>query len=95
MLDLFIMLVYEQTRDNARRLTSQFRRRGIMSLRTNTTSLVASVGAFTLMRPTILEQAIVSGTIPWTAVKVTNCLLYALNVYATSQPGRIDGCEPK
>jgi hypothetical protein len=51
MLDLFIMLVYEQTRDNARRLTSQFRRRGIMSLRTNTTSLVASVGAFYLKAP--------------------------------------------
>jgi hypothetical protein len=55
--------------------------------------LVAIVGAVALAAVPTLERAIVSGTIPWTAVKVTNCLLYALNTYATSQPGRIDGMQ--
>jgi hypothetical protein len=65
-----------------------------MSLKAaNYPPLVASVGALTLCALPALEQAIVSGTIPWTAVKVTNCLLYALNVYATGQPGRIDGIK--
>ena len=40
-----------------------------------------------------LETAIVSGAIPWTAVRITNCALYGLNAYATSQPGRIDGIQ--
>jgi hypothetical protein len=55
--------------------------------------LVATVGAVALAALPTLEHAIVSGSIPWTAVKVTNCLLYALNTYATSQPGRIDGMQ--
>lgn len=55
--------------------------------------LVAGVGTFALSALPTLEKAIISGAIPWTAVKVTNCLLYALNVYATSQPGRIDGVQ--
>jgi hypothetical protein len=67
-----------------------------MSLKAaNFPPLVASVGVLALCALPTLEQAIVNGTIPWTAVKVTNCLLYALNVYATSQPGRIDGMRAK
>jgi hypothetical protein len=59
----------------------------------NVPPLVASAGAMALAAFPTLERAIIDGTIPWNVLKATNCVFYGLNVFATSQPGRIDGID--
>jgi hypothetical protein len=59
----------------------------------NAPPLVASAGAMALAAFPTLERAVIDGSIPFNVVKIVNCVLYALNVFATSQPGRIDGAQ--
>jgi hypothetical protein len=61
----------------------------------NAPPLVASVGAMALAAFPTLERAVIDGSIPFNVVKIVNCVLYALNVFATSQPGRREGSKPK
>jgi len=55
----------------------------------NNPSLVASAGAATVALLPALQQAFV--TAPWPVIQRTNAAVYALNVIATSRPGRLDG----
>lgn len=57
----------------------------------NQPPLVAVSGLAAMAALPALERAIASGGIPLPVVKALNGLLYGLNVFATSQPGRIDG----
>ena len=59
----------------------------------NSPPLVAASGAVAASLLPTLEQAIVDGSIPFNTVKLVNALLYILNVFATQQPGRIDGMK--
>jgi len=58
----------------------------------NQPPLVAGAGVAVVAALPAVERAIVSGDrISFGAVKLVNCLLFGLNVWATSRPGRIDG----
>lgn len=59
----------------------------------NNPSLVASLGVSVVALLPTLEQRAVS-TLSWSTLKWCNALIYALNVYATSRPGRFDN-QPK
>jgi len=56
----------------------------------NSPPLVAVSGVVAASLLPTLDQAIVDGSIPFNIVKLVNALLYALNVFAAQQPGRID-----
>ena len=57
----------------------------------NSPLLVTATGAGALASLPALEAAIKSGAISFMSVKVANALMYALNIYAVQQPGRLDG----
>lgn len=72
---------------------------GIRAIETTTMSLealnqpplIAAMGAAAFAALPLLERALADGTISFVTIKALNGLLYGLNVYAVSQPGRLDG----
>ena len=63
-----------------------------MSLSTlNSPPLVALSGLAATALPSLLQKAILDGTISWTALQLAQLGSYGLNYYATLQPGRLDG----
>lgn len=56
----------------------------------NQPSILASSGIAAGIALPLIETAIENGSLPFEVVRILNSVLYALNVYATSQPGRID-----
>ena len=59
----------------------------------NTPPIVSSAMAGLAISLPSLENVILSGSIPWMGIKTLNALSYAINLYAVSQPGRLDGQE--
>ena len=57
----------------------------------NSPLLLTLSGAGALAGLPTLETAIQSGAISFLTVKTANALLFALNLYAVQQPGRLDG----
>jgi hypothetical protein len=66
-----------------------FSRMSLSSL--NQSSILAASGITAGIALPLIEAAIDNGSLSFGAVRILNGLLYGLNVYATSQPGRIDG----
>jgi len=59
----------------------------------NSPPLVASAGLGTALLPSVVERAIESGAISWTACKAANACAYVVNFMATCVPGRLDGSQ--
>jgi hypothetical protein len=59
----------------------------------NSPPLVAASGIATAALLPALEKAILENRLTFTHVKILNCLAFLLNVFATQQPGRIDGMQ--
>lgn len=57
----------------------------------NNPALVVSAGAAAVSILPAFEQACLSGRIPWSVLKTSNALLFLLNLFAASRPGRLDG----
>jgi len=57
----------------------------------NNPSLVSSAMAGLALSLPSLEKVIQSGSIPWMGIKTLNAISYTINLYAVSQPGRLDG----
>ena len=57
----------------------------------NTPLVVSAAGTAGFAGLSTLEAAIQQGALSFFTVKVANALLYALNLYAVQQPGRLDG----
>ena len=57
----------------------------------NSPPLVSTaMGVLALTLP-LYENAVINGSLPWTAVKTMNALSYAINLISVSTPGRLDG----
>lgn len=57
----------------------------------NQSSILAASGIAAGIALPLIEAAVDNGSLSFGAVRILNGVLYGLNVYATSQPGRIDG----
>ena len=57
----------------------------------NSPILVTVTGAGALAGLSTLETAIQNGAVSFLTIKTANALLYALNLFAVGQPGRLDG----